>query len=107
MTWSPGWRFIHLGPNSLDDTRRLVAEDGRRWDVVIAVDEVQVAVAHTTADDAHQNLVVDRLVDVHVFDGQQLFRPVKDGGLHSATRLLSPQRRPHPSACPGPAVGSS
>jgi hypothetical protein len=77
--------FINPRSNLLDDTRGLVAENRGRWEVVVAIDEVQVTVTHTTADDAHPNLVLDRLVDLNVFYGQRLLRAAKDGGLHVAT----------------------
>ena len=61
---------------------RLVAQDGRRGELVKAVDEVQVAVTHAAGDDAHHDLVVDGFVDVDLLDRQRLMRAMENGGLH-------------------------
>jgi hypothetical protein len=72
----------HVRADRLDDTRGLVAEDGGRGEGVVAVDEVQVAVADAGADGADEHLVGERLVDLHLFDRERLLRAVEDGGFH-------------------------
>ena len=65
----------------------LVAEDRGRGELIVAVDEVQVAVAHAARDRAHEHFAPDGLRDVDVLDGEGLLRSVEHGGFHG--QLLS------------------
>ncbi len=87
MTWSPGLNSVDLRADRLDDAGRLVAEDRRRRERVVAVDEVQVAVADAAGDGAHEHLAPDGLLDLDVLDRQGLVGTVEDGGFHG--ELLS------------------
>src|SRR3990172_5746970 len=69
--------LLHLGPDSLDDARRLVAEDGRRRELVVAVDEVEVAVTDAARRHADEHLPADGLVDLDVLDGEWLLGAVE------------------------------
>ena len=68
--------------HGLDDACGLVAQDGRGGEGIVAIDEVQVAVADAAGDDAHEDLARDRLRDVDLLDRQRLMRPVEHGGFH-------------------------
>jgi hypothetical protein len=74
--------LVNLRTDLLDDTGSLVAKHGWRWHLVEAVDEVQVTVADTAGHDSDEHLVLGRLINVDVFNGQRLMGSVEDGGLH-------------------------
>src|SRR5205085_4318762 len=59
---------VNLRPNRLDDARGFVAQNRRRWELVKAIDEMQIAVADTTGDHPNNDLMVERLVDVDLLD---------------------------------------
>ena len=69
----------------------LVAEDRGGRERVIAVDEVEIAVAHAARDGAHEHLASDRLRDLNVLDGEGFVGTVKYRGFHG--QLLSRGRR--------------
>ena len=82
-----GLELRDVRADRLDDAGGLVAEDRRRRERIVAVDEVQVAVAHAAGDRAHEHLAPDGLVDLDVLDRQGLVGTVEDGGFHG--ELLS------------------
>ena len=77
-----GHELGDVGADFLDDAGGLVAEDGRRRERIEAVHEVQIAVAHTAGDRAHQHLAAYRLGDVDVLDGEGLLGSVEYCGFH-------------------------
>ncbi len=79
-----------VGAHRLDDARALVAEHDRtiEREPPDAVDDVQIAVAHTRRRGPHQHLAAPRLVDVDGFDGQRLLHLAKHRRLHLHSPLL-------------------
>src|SRR5206468_11230490 len=75
-----GLELGHVRADRLDDAGGLVAEDRGRRKRVVPVDEVQVAVAHTARDRAHEYLTSDWLGDLDVLDRERLVGTVEDGG---------------------------
>ena len=73
----------------LDDSGGFMAQYGGGGKGVVAVDKVQVAVANTARDGAHQDFAIQRLVDLDVFDNQRLLGTIEYGGLH---RRSPPQK---------------
>src|SRR5690348_13976672 len=59
-----------------------MAEHGGRGKRVIAIDEVEVAMANAARNDAHQHFAILWFVDVDVFDEQRLLGTMEYGGLH-------------------------
>src|SRR5207247_8128283 len=76
----------HVRTDGLDDAGGLVAEDRGGRELIVAVDEVKVAVAHAAGDRADEHLAADGLRDVDVLDGERLLGTVEHGGFHG--RLL-------------------
>ena len=66
----------------LDDSGGFMAEDRGRGKGIVAVDEVQVAMANAAGDGAHQDFAILRLVDLDVLDNQRLIGTIEHGGLH-------------------------
>src|SRR6266568_4925153 len=66
-----------------------MAEDGRRGERIVAIDEVQVAVADPRSDDTHEHFAADGLVDVDLFDGERLVRTMEHGGFHTGLLCLA------------------
>src|SRR5262249_30662628 len=77
--------FGHVGADRFDDSGGLVAED--RWgrELVVAVDEVQVAVTHTAGRRAHEYLALDGLRDLDVLDREGFLGTVEHGGFHEGS----------------------
>jgi hypothetical protein len=73
----------HLVADRLDDTRTLVAKHDRPVErkSPLAVDDVQVAVAHAGRHSPNEHLAAPWLVDLDRFDGQRLVHFAKDRGV--------------------------
>src|SRR6516165_6941101 len=73
----------HLGANSLDDPGTLVSEYDRPVErkSPMAVDDVQVAVAHLGRRGADEHLAAPGLIDVDRFDRQRVVHLAKDRGV--------------------------
>ena len=69
-------------PDGFDDAGRLVPEHGRALIGVLALHEVQVAVAETSRDGANENLSRSRLTDLDVFDLEMARDVVENSGAH-------------------------
>src|SRR5260370_40414449 len=66
----------------LDYPGGLMAEDRGPGQRIEAFDEMQIAVADARCGGAHEDLVILRIVDVHLLDCQRLIGTMKYGGLH-------------------------
>ena len=77
--------LIDLRANFLNNSCGFVAEDGGRWELVEAVDEVQVTMANAARSNAHDDFVIDGFVDIDLLGGQRLMRSMKKSGLHAST----------------------
>ena len=77
-----GLHVVHGLAHFLDDSGGFMAQHGRSGKRVVAVDEVQVAMANAARDGAHQDFAIQRLVDLDVFDNQRLLGTIEYGGLH-------------------------
>ena len=82
-----GLELGHVRADRLDDAGGLVAEDRGGRERVVAIDEVQIAVAHTARDGAHEHLASDGLRDLDVLDGEGFIGTMEYGGFHG--QLLS------------------
>jgi hypothetical protein len=82
-----GLELRHVRSDGLDDAGGLVAQDRGGRELIVAVDEVQVAVAHAAGDRAHEHLAADGLRDLDVLDRQGLVGTVENCGFHAG--LLS------------------
>ena len=82
------FELVHVRPNFFDDARGFVAQNRRRGELIEPVDEVQITVTDATGDDADKHLVVHRLVDVDLFNGQRFMGSMKNGGLHMSLSLV-------------------
>src|ERR1700736_5894308 len=73
----------HLGADRLDDPRTLVAEHDRpvEREPALAVDDMQIAVAHPGRRGADQHLAAPRLVDLDRLDRQRLVHLAEDRGV--------------------------
>ena len=76
------FQVVHGLAHFLDDSGGLVAEHGGDGKGVVAVYEVEVAMANTACDCAHQDFAIPRLVDLDIFDHQRLLGSIEHGGLH-------------------------
>src|ERR1700674_2169141 len=72
----------HRLADCLDDSRCLVTEHRGGRMGVVAVDEMEVAVAYAARDCPQQHLAILRLVDIDIFDSEWLLWPMKHGGFH-------------------------
>src|SRR6185437_16179031 len=77
-----GFQIRDLGAHALDDTRRLVAKDGRGRMWPETLDKMQVAMAHAGSNRAHQYLMLAGLVDLDLFDTERLMRSMKNCSFH-------------------------
>jgi hypothetical protein len=59
-----------------------MAQYGGRGKGVVAVDEVQIAMANAARDGAYENFAIQRLVDLDIFDNQGLLGTIENGGFH-------------------------
>src|SRR2546428_6020427 len=89
-----GLELGHVRADRLDDAGGLMAEDRGRRERVVAVDEVQVAVAHTARDRAHEYLTSDGLGDLDVLDREGFVGTVEYGGFHGELLSRAGGRRP-------------
>src|SRR5262249_33594058 len=80
----------HVGTDSLDHTRALVAEDigSIERKSPEAIDDVEVAVTDAGRRGADQDLAAPRLVDLHGFDRERLVHFPEDRGLYLHVVLL-------------------
>ena len=80
-----------LGANALDDASRLVPEHHRtRTATPQAIDDVQLAVAHTRGEGPDQYLAASRLVDLDVVYFEGLSRGHQQRGLHARDSSAPP-----------------
>src|SRR4029453_16492379 len=82
----------HVRADRFDNAGGLVAEDRGGRELIIAVDEVQVAMAHATGDRAHEDLALDGLRDLDVLDGEWLLGTVEHGGFHGRSFSIAAPR---------------
>ena len=71
-----------VAPDFLDHTCRLVAKHDRHRRGVLALDEMQVAVAQTGDRGAHEHLARAGVVDLDILDGERLVGGVEDSSFH-------------------------
>src|SRR5712664_1877936 len=81
--------IAHRLADFLDDSRRLVAEHRGGRMGVVAVDEMEVAVAYAARDRPQQHLAILRLVDIDIFDSERLLWPMKHGGFHRGSPCVT------------------
>ena len=74
--------------DGLDDAGRLVPEHAGGGVDVLALGEVEVAVAHAGGGGAHQHLVRARFVDGDVLDFELAGDGAEYGGFHGSVPLL-------------------
>ena len=82
----------HRRPDLHDDARHLVAEDGRRGDGQVAVEDGCFGVAHTAAVDAHHDVGGARGFDGDVLDDEGLTDAGEDGCSHGPMLAHQAQR---------------
>src|SRR5262249_18247704 len=95
-----GLELADLESHFLHDARRLVTQDGGSGEGIQAVHEVQVAVAHTGADGAHEHLAPHGLVDVDFLDGEGLMRTMEHRCLHVRILVNAPEGLPVDAQAP-------
>ena len=78
-----GLELGHAIAHGLDHACGLVAQDGGHRRGVLALDEVQVAVAQAGGLHAHQHLIAAWLVDLDIFDGHGLTHALEHGSFQS------------------------
>ena len=71
----------------LDHAGGLMTEDRGRGKRIVAVHEMQVAVADARRGGAEQNFVVARIVDIDLLDRKRLFGSVKNCCFHDVLSL--------------------
>jgi formyl-CoA transferase len=83
----------HVLADGFYDAPALMAEHIRVADreASVALDQVEVAVAHAGGDGADQYFPPPRAIDIDGFDSQRLMRLAKNGGLHA--RMVGHRRR--------------
>ena len=113
----------HVRAHRFDDARGLVSQHHRPLHRNVGVDDVEIAAAHAAGCRPQQNLVLHRVVDVDLFDGQRLVGLVVDRGFHGTLLYESVERfrgsiirgasggqtlnrQPSPSLTRRPAVGA-
>jgi predicted nuclease with TOPRIM domain len=67
---------VHVGPDPLHDSGRLVSEDHRERVRVVSGHDVEVAVADAVRDESHENLVRAGFEQLDILDHQGLFHVV-------------------------------
>ena len=77
-----GLHVAHLGAHRLDDPGALVAHHDRRGDGVLALHEVQVAVAEPGGGRANEDLIGAGGVDGDLLEGQLSGDGMEDGSAH-------------------------
>src|SRR5215472_14590105 len=77
-----------LVADGFDDSRALVSQHDRLVQRVarVAVDDMEIAVAHARLRGADEDFTSPRLVDVDGLDGQGLVNSAKDGSVHLHAR---------------------
>ena len=76
---------LHVGnlvTDGFNDAGRFVPEDGRCRERIEHVNEVEVAGAHAGGHGLDEDFVALGLIDIDLFDGEGLMRPVENGGFH-------------------------
>ena len=51
------------------------------------LDEMQIAVAHAGRGGAHEDLMILRIINIDLLDGERLMGTMENGGLHSNVSL--------------------